>query len=85
MKRKKLVIGVAIALVVFLAAIIYVMFFDHYVDFKGLKSDKIKVEYGEEFKMPDVTAIGKGHFLNRKGTEVEYKVEGKVDDTKLGD
>lgn len=84
MKRKKLVIGVAIALVVFLAAIIYVMFFDHYVDFKGLKSDKIKVEYGEEFKMPDVTAIGKGHFLNRKGTEVEYKVEGKVDDTKLG-
>ena len=85
MKNKKLAIGIVAALIVFLLAILYVVFFDYYVDFKGLDSEKITVEYGDKFTQPKVTALGKGHVLNRKGTKLDLTCKGEVDDTKLGD
>lgn len=85
MKNKKLAIGIVAALIVFLLAILYVVFFDYYVDFKGLDSEKITIEYGDKFTQPKVTALGKGHVLNRKGTKLDLTCKGEVDDTKLGD
>ena len=84
-KKKKIIIGaLAAAIVLIIAFVVYITCFDYHIEFSSTFDKGITVEYGKKFEMPKIKAYTKGHFVNRKGKEIECTVDSNVDETKLG-
>ena len=84
-KKKKIIIGaLAAAIVLVVALVVYITCFDYHIEFSSTFDKGITVEYGKKFEMPKIKAYTKGHFVNRKGKEIECTVDSNVDETKLG-
>lgn len=78
--RLSLLVIAAAALVFLLVALLN----KYHIEMSRPEEDAVEVAYGEEFKMPEVTALYKGSLLHRKGTPVEVRRTGTVDTSKPG-
>ena len=84
--RKHLKI-IAVALLIALIGVAALLVWDShsaYIEFNAGSLSDVTLEYGEEYKSPEVHAVYRTPLLNAKGTPVEVKIEGEVDTSHLG-
>lgn len=83
-KNKKVVWVISISILLFaLIALTAIWKFNKYKLVLNITEKEVVLEYGVD-KLPEITALCKGSFINRKGIPVTTTMKGNVDLSKLG-
>ncbi len=85
-RRQKIVLvsSGAAALVLVLILIIMAAMNRKYIEMSIPETQTLEVQYGDEFKSPDVTAVYRGTIINKKGKKLNVEVSGSVDTKQFG-
>ena len=83
-KRLKILIVVLLVALIGVAALLVWDQYSAYIEFDTESLSNATVEYGEDYRYPEVQAFYKTPILNAKGTPVEVTREGEADLSHLG-
>ncbi len=83
-QKRVLIVSGAAALVLLLILIIMAVMNRKYIEMSIPESQTLEVQYGDDFKTPDVTAVYRGTIINKKGKKLDVTVSGSVDTKQFG-